>query len=96
MGKLPDLFRLELLQFVFCAAGLPPLLPFNLPSDGHAATLPPSDYFPPPFTGNAAPAVEQATTFPPSAVQMNSSLTRTPSSVTSSESINITSSADLS
>ncbi|XP_023280362.1 Golgi reassembly-stacking protein 2 [Seriola lalandi dorsalis] len=72
-------------------AGLP-LPPLNLPG----VTLPPSDLILPPITAKSAPAVTQNTTSP--SIQMNRSLTNTPiqSSVTTSESINITMSVDSS
>lgn len=75
--------------------GLPPL---QLPSVAPCVTLPPSGFVLPPITTNAPPAGTQDTTSPFSTVQMNSSLTKTVMSlpVTTSESINITMSADSS
>ncbi|XP_029314619.1 Golgi reassembly-stacking protein 2-like [Cottoperca gobio] len=69
-------------------AGPPPL---SLPG----VTLPPPDFVFPPI---AAPVVTLDPTCPSSAIQMNSSLTRAPipSSVATSESINITMTADSS
>ncbi|XP_049904469.1 Golgi reassembly-stacking protein 2-like [Epinephelus moara] len=75
--------------------GLPPL---TLPSVVPGVTLPPPDFVLPPVAANALPAVTMNTTYPPSAIQMNSSLTRTPvaPSVATPESINITITADSS
>eukprot|EP00064_Thunnus_orientalis_P009070 superscaffoldBa00001129_g9093 len=75
--------------------GLPPL---QLPSVAPCVTLPPSGFVLPPITTNAPPAGTQDTTSPFSTIQMNSSLTKTVMSlpVTTSESINITMSADSS
>uniref|UniRef100_UPI0037E81ABD Golgi reassembly-stacking protein 2-like n=1 Tax=Semicossyphus pulcher TaxID=241346 RepID=UPI0037E81ABD len=75
-------------------AGLPPL---SLPGGVPDVTMPPSDFTLPPVTANAA-AVTQDNTIPPSSIQMNSSLLKTPipSSVTTCESINITMTADSS
>ncbi|KAM9851311.1 Golgi reassembly-stacking protein 2 isoform 2-T2 [Aulostomus maculatus] len=66
------------------AATTPGPPPLHLPSAYPAMTLPPSDY----------PKIQGA--FCPPTVQMKTSLIRTPSSVTSSESINITMCADSS
>lgn len=76
-------------------AGLPPL---NLPGVVPGVTLHPSDFVLPPITANAAPATTLDTTYPSSTIQMNSSLSRTPipSSVATSESINISITADSS
>ncbi|XP_059199671.1 Golgi reassembly-stacking protein 2-like [Centropristis striata] len=76
-------------------AGLPPL---TLPGVVPAVTLPPSDFVLPPITSNAAPAVTLESTYPSSTIQMNSSLTKTPipSTAATSESINITITADSS
>ncbi|XP_049450714.1 Golgi reassembly-stacking protein 2-like [Epinephelus fuscoguttatus] len=75
--------------------GLPPL---TLPSVVPGVTLPPPDFVLPPVAANTLPAVTMNTTYPPSAIQMNSSLTRTPitPSVATPESINITITADSS
>ncbi|XP_040004151.1 Golgi reassembly-stacking protein 2-like [Xiphias gladius] len=74
------------------------LPPLNLPSVVPGVTLPPSDFVFPPITANAAPAFKQDTTSPSSAIQMNRLLTKTPipSSVTTSESVNITMSVESS
>ncbi|XP_054471993.1 Golgi reassembly-stacking protein 2-like [Anoplopoma fimbria] len=78
-------------------AGLPPL---SLPGVVPGVTLPPSHFVLPPTTANASPAITMHTsaTYPSSTIQINSSLTRTPipSSVATSESINITMTADSS
>ncbi|XP_069558654.1 Golgi reassembly-stacking protein 2-like isoform X3 [Brachyistius frenatus] len=70
-------------------AGLPPLPPLNLPAVVPAATLPPGG-------ANRALAVTPDTAPPSSTVQMNSSKTPKPSSVTTSGSIKITMSVDSS
>ncbi|XP_069009902.1 Golgi reassembly-stacking protein 2-like isoform X1 [Embiotoca jacksoni] len=70
-------------------AGLPPLPPLNLPAVVPAATLPPGG-------ANRAPAVTPDTAPPSSTVQMNSSKTPKPSSVTTSGSIKITMTVDSS
>ncbi|XP_040912427.1 Golgi reassembly-stacking protein 2 [Toxotes jaculatrix] len=76
----------------------PLLPPLNFPGVVPGVTLPPSDFVLPPFTPKVAPAVTQDATSPSSTIQMNKSLTTTPipSSVTTSESINITMSVDSS
>ncbi|XP_075963931.1 Golgi reassembly-stacking protein 2-like isoform X3 [Anarhichas minor] len=75
-------------------AGLPPLYM------AAGVTLPPSDFVLPTITAHASPAVtlHTSTTYPSSTIQMNSSRTRIPipSSVATSESINITMTADSS
>ncbi|XP_068427875.1 Golgi reassembly-stacking protein 2-like [Clinocottus analis] len=78
------------------AATRPGLPPLSL----SGVTLPPSDLVLPPITANASPAItlHTSTTYPSSTIHMNSLLTRTPipSSEATSESINITISADSS
>ncbi|XP_042350743.1 Golgi reassembly-stacking protein 2-like isoform X2 [Plectropomus leopardus] len=76
-------------------AGLPPL---TLPAVVPGVMLPPSDFGLPPITANSPPAVTMDTTYSSSNIQMNSSLTRNPipSPVATSESINITITADSS
>ncbi|XP_018540294.1 Golgi reassembly-stacking protein 2 [Lates calcarifer] len=78
--------------------GLQPLPPFNIPTVAPGFKLPPSDLILPPFTAKAVPAVTQNTTSASSTIQTNMSMTKTPipSSVTTSESINITMSVDSS
>ncbi|KAK9537600.1 hypothetical protein VZT92_005203 [Zoarces viviparus] len=75
-------------------AGLPPVY---MPA---GVTLPPSDFVLPPITAHTSPAVtlHTSTTYPSSTIQMNSSRTGIPipSSVATSESINITMTADSS
>ncbi|XP_026232125.1 Golgi reassembly-stacking protein 2 isoform X2 [Anabas testudineus] len=77
-------------------AGLPPLPPLNLPSVVPSVMLPPSDFVLPPITANVAPAVTQDATSPFS--QITSSLTNIPITppMATSESINITMSAESS
>ncbi|CAK6954158.1 Golgi reassembly-stacking protein 2-like [Scomber scombrus] len=76
-------------------SGFPPL---QMPGVAPGVTLPPSGFVLPSVTANAAPVVTQTTMSPYSSIQMNSSLTKTIVSlpVTTSESINITMSADSS
>uniref|UniRef100_A0A8C3ATE7 Golgi reassembly stacking protein 2 n=1 Tax=Cyclopterus lumpus TaxID=8103 RepID=A0A8C3ATE7_CYCLU len=78
---------------VLCSTGLPSL---SLPG----VARPPPDLVLPPITARASPAMtlHTSTTYPSSTIQMNSSLTRSPipSSVATSESINITMTADSS
>ncbi|XP_075963923.1 Golgi reassembly-stacking protein 2-like isoform X2 [Anarhichas minor] len=79
-------------------AATPPGLPPLYMAAG--VTLPPSDFVLPTITAHASPAVtlHTSTTYPSSTIQMNSSRTRIPipSSVATSESINITMTADSS
>ncbi|XP_071330689.1 Golgi reassembly-stacking protein 2-like [Trachinotus anak] len=95
--KIPDMGQMLAPGVGLQHAGLP-LPPLNLPGVVPGVTLPPSDLIIPPITANLTPAVTQNTTSPSSAIQMNRSLTKTPvpSSVTTSESINITMSVNSS
>lgn len=79
--------------FVLYSAGFPPLPPFTLPRVVPGVGLPPSDFVLPPYTANVAPAFTQDMSY---LSHMNSSLTKPPanSSVTTSDSINITMSVD--